>query len=181
MKSNTVNIIGIILISVAVGLCWSIFQKDMLFSVVQPGYDLLLWMYRFEVTMFILIGLNLLLALAWYMFTEFSTVTSSESYNRKALWYVLALISILSCVIAIITVPNVYAGILESVAVLSLNGIISFYLPTLLFSPIGYGINVPGRKLLQSKKTNTSFFFLIVIGIYVAVNILLYIIAKGGF
>jgi hypothetical protein len=146
------NLVGITLISVLFYFALIHLEESFIYSMVVPmaGMTINQWIDKFRHMALIGIGVAWLAALSWYVSAQwFFKVNSFKEAGKRVVWALHFLFPVIAIVITILLIPKAQEGSYLSYFILFINGILSYYLSTLLFSPSSFKYAPPLARVFR--------------------------------
>ncbi len=146
------HICGIALITVAfVSL---VFAQLWFLDVNQPelsGVTPEQWMASFQRWAFICVASAGLASLLWYVLAQWAfKINRWENAGKRSIWISLFLLPTIAIVVSIIFVERAESGLrFEQYVFFLINGLLSYYFSTLLFSPSAFKYTPTGAKYVR--------------------------------
>lgn len=135
------NLVGITLVAVIFYFALIYLEENLIYNVVVPmaGMTINQWIDKFRQLAISGISVAWFTSLAWYVSAQWLfKVNSYKNAGKRVVWTLYFLFPILTIVITILLIPSAQEGAFLSYFILFINGLLSYYLGTLLFSPSSF-------------------------------------------
>ncbi|MFL6335835.1 MAG: hypothetical protein ACJ754_21200 [Pyrinomonadaceae bacterium] len=96
------------------------------------------WLENFNFWGTVGLGASLLAAVLWYVCGQWIKLDDWRSANKRPLWAGLAVLAAVGIVIAILRTGRAQEGAALAYGFYTLNGLLSYYLATVMFSPTSF-------------------------------------------
>lgn len=146
------NLVGISLIAVLFYFVLIQLEENLIYNflIPQAGMTIEQWLEAFRRMGVIGIGVSWLAALSWYVSAQwFFKVNSFKEAGKRVVWALHFLFPVIAIVITILLIPKAQEGSYLSYFILFINGILSYYLSTLLFSPSSFKYAPPLARVFR--------------------------------
>lgn len=147
-----VNLVGITSVAVFFYFVLVQHEENINAALVTPHTDVSLeaWIADFRKLALIGIGTAWATSIIWYMIAQWGfKVNTTKGTTARHVWFLLFLFPVVAVVISILLTPQVRVGNWVPIVFHLINGILSYYLATVLFSPSAFKFTPPGAKLFR--------------------------------
>ena len=127
-------------------------DRAFLYERVIPAEEVTLdlWMASFRYWATWVIGCALVASLSWYALGQWGfKLNEWENAKKRPVWFLLAVLPIIVGIVAVISTPDARAGHYWAYAFYFFNGIMVYYLATVLFSPTSFKYTPPGAAIVR--------------------------------
>ena len=146
------NMLGITFFAVLFYFALIHLEESLVYNMVIPmaGMNTEQWVSAFRKLAVIGIGVAWISAILWYVTAQWSIkVNKFSEAGKRAIWSLFFLFPVLTIVVIILLLPQAQEGSYISYFLQFLNGILSYYLGTLLFSPSSFKYTPPLAKVFR--------------------------------
>jgi hypothetical protein len=146
------NMLGITFIAVIFYFILIHLEENLIFNSVLPlaGVTINQWIEKFRHLALIGIGIAWASALFWYVSGQWMIkVNNYKEGSKRVIWALFFLFPVLTIVVTILLLPQAQEGSFISYFLLGLNGVLSYYLGTVGFSPSSFKYTPPLAKILR--------------------------------
>lgn len=152
MKHHIGHLLGIVTVSVI--FCVIILGEVSYFEANPPQLSNLTkqdWITNFEFWAYICVGSALFASFLWYIFAQRVFKANNEkSYGKRGLWGFLFVLPLAAIIVSILSVEQAESSLRLAYLCFIVNGLIPYYLSTLLFSPVAVKYTPIGAKGIRS-------------------------------
>lgn len=147
-----VNLVGINFVAVFFYFVLVELEEKIIAALVIPQINMTLeeWIADFRQLALIGIGAAWVTSIIWYVMTQLGfKVNRIKSTTARHVWFLLFLFPVIAVVISILLTPQSQEGDWVPKVFHLVNGIFSYYLATVLFSPSAFKYTPPGAKFFR--------------------------------
>ncbi len=147
-----VNVVGITIVGILNYIFLIKVQENVIFEKVVPlaGVTINQWIDTFRSLAVIGIASSLLAALIWFGLGQWGfRVDTWDDTGKRPIWLILLLIPVITAVVLMFKTPEAQEGAMWAYFFHLLNGLLCYFLGTLLFSPSSFKFSPPLSKVFR--------------------------------
>ena len=153
MKHHIGHLLGIVTVSVI--FCVIILAEVLYFEANPPQLSNLTkqdWIANFEFWAYICVGSAIVASILWYIFAQRVFKTDNQkSYGKRGRWGFLFLLPAVAIGASILLVEQAKSSLWLAYMFFIVNGLLPYYLATLVFSPVAVKYTPIGAKGIRSR------------------------------
>ena len=119
----------------------------------QPGHlEIGQWISSFQKWAILCVVSAALASLLWYILAQWGfKINRGEEAGKRIVWYLLFLVPIITIIVSCIYVEEAESSLWLAKLFFALNGLLPYYLTTLLFSPLSFKYVPLGAEQIRSQ------------------------------